>query len=296
MSVETKNGIATATEGERVGSDLLTWPRSAWLCGLLLVAVYGPILQETSRYWFQNDNFAHGMFILPLSIALLWLQRTQIAAARPAPTWRGLPLLVIGLAIGSFCYLMRVKFIGIWSVIPTLAGAILLLHGPELWQIARFPVCFLFWIGPLPSFIYSPISQWVQTISTRGAAEIMTSLGYTLLRNGNQIQIPGYALEVADACSGFKKLIALTAFALLYGYIYPLSPQKRLLLVLCALPVSLLANVLRVSALIAVFSSGGLNALHHAHDMAEICALIFSFFLFVMIGKALGCKTARFSL
>jgi exosortase len=298
MSVETKNGAVSVASSEMTGErpGLLAWPRSAWLCGLLLVAIYGPMLQETSHYWFQNDNFAHGMFIVPLSVGLLWLQRSQIAAATTAPTARGLLWLAIGLLIGVFSYLMRVKFIGIWTVIPTLAGTILVLHGPELWEIARFPICFLFWAGPLPSVVYSPISQWVQTISTRGAAELMITLGYTLMRNGNQIQIPGYALEVADACSGFKKLIALTAFALLYGYIYPISPLKRLILVLCALPIALVANVLRVSALVAVFSASGLNGLHRAHDIAEMCALFFSFILFVVVGKALGCKIARFSL
>jgi exosortase len=176
-----------------------------------------------------------------------------------------------------------------------LAGAILALHGVELWNVARFAVCYLFWAGPLPSFFYAPISQWVQNLSTRGAAEVMMSLGYTLLRQGNQIQIPGYALEVADACSGFKKLIALVAFALLYGYLFPINMARRVILVCCAVPIALLANVLRVSALIAVFSAGGLTALHHAHDIAEMCALIFSFVLFVTIGRMLGCTTARFS-
>jgi exosortase len=298
MSVETKNrDVPRSGEVQEARAlDLLVWPYNAWLFGVIFLALYGPIVLETSRVWFQNDNFAHGLFIIPLSCALLWLQRTQIKSARPAPTALGLPLLALGLIVAAASYLLRIKFLGIWSAIPTLAGAILVLHGPELWRIARFPVTFLFWAGPLPSTVYTPVTQWVQMVSTRGAAELMMSLGYTLLRVGNQIQIPGYTLEVADACSGFRKLIALIAFALLYGYIYPISASKRLMLALCAIPVALLANVLRVSVLVAVCSAGGPNALHRAHDSAEIGALILSFVLFVMIGKALGCKTARFSL
>jgi len=299
MSVQNDGRTAPTAEMEQQrsrGLDLLTWPYSGWLCGIAIILLYLPVLMETSRYWFQNDNFAHGIFIFPLSAALLWLQRDQIAAAKRAPVAGGLLVLAMGLAMGAGSYLLHIKFVGIWSLIPVLAGTLLVLHGKELWMVARFPVCFLFWAGPLPAAVYGPISAWIQTISTRGAAELMTFLGYTLLRIGNQIQLPGYALEVAEACSGFKKLIALIAFSLLYGYMFPIGWVKRLILLFCAIPIALLANVLRVSALIAVCSAGRETALHRAHDLAEFGALIFSFLLFVMVGKLLKCNTPKFSI
>ena len=103
-------------------------------------------------------------------------------------------------------------------------------------------------------------------------------------------------LEVAEACSGFHKLLSLTAFTLLYSYLFTTSQSKRLVLLLAVLPLALLVNILRISGLIAVASSGGLTALHKAHDGAEYCAIALAFGLLILLGRILGCRTMRFSL
>ena len=124
----------------------------------------------------------------------------------------------------------------------------------------------------------------------------MGALGYPLIREGNVIQVPGATLEVAAACSGFHKMLSLTAFTLLYSYLFTTSQGKRLVLMLAVLPIALLANVLRISGLIAVAAGGGLDALHKAHDGAEYIAIVLAFGMLVSLGRSLGCRTMRFSL
>jgi exosortase len=272
----------------------LEWPRSVIWFGIALFALYGQGLSSTVRLWLHRDDYSHGVFIFPLCAFVLYLNRQAIREAQPRPSLIGFPVLVAGLLLQVAGYILRLEFLEMWSLIPVLAGAVLLLHGREMWRITRFAVLFSFFALPLPLSMLSRISTWIQSASTTGARGVMQTLGYTVIQRGNLIDIPGYTLEVADVCSGFKKLTALIAFSLLYGYLFPIGPWKRLLLLCAAIPIAVVANILRVSGLIAVTSAWGLDALHMAHNWGEIIVLGIAFFLFVSIGKLLGCKTIRF--
>ena len=124
----------------------------------------------------------------------------------------------------------------------------------------------------------------------------MSLLGFTLIRHGNVIQVPGAMLEVAEACSGFHKFLSLSAFTILFGYLCTTSQIKRFVLLLAVLPIALAANILRIAGLIAVTTAGGLSALHVAHDWAEYLAIALAFGLLVLLGRSIGCRTVRFSL
>lgn len=271
------------------------WPLIAQLFALTLLALYAPVLRETATAWFTNDNYAHGVFIFPVALFLIGMQRDAIRKTAVQPAAWGLLPLAFGLLLETAGYLAHIDFLAMLSLIPVLAGSVLLLRGRETWKIVRFPITFLFFAAPLPGFLLASISAWIQSASTNGAVLLMRTLGYSILQAGNIIEIPGMQLGVEEACSGFKKLVALIAFAMLYGYLCRAGFAKRLLLVLVAIPIALLANILRVSGLVAVSALGGLSALHAAHDWAELAVLVIAFCLFVLFGRAIGCRTQRFS-
>jgi exosortase len=265
-----------------------------WLLVAAIIALFVPVYYEAATLWLSDDAYSHCIFILPISLGLLWMQREAIRQAPLQPTAWGLLPLTLGLLLETVGYLFRIKSVAALALVPVVTGAILLLHGRALWKIARFSVYFLLCAVPLPGVLLSAPSAWIQRASSTGAATLMSALGYPLTQTGNIIEIPGLTLEVADVCSGFKKLTACVAFALLYGYFFPLSRTKRVLLVLASIPIALLANIIRVSGLVAVATAGGKPAVNIAHDWAEIFVLVVAFGLFVLLGKILGCKTPRF--
>jgi exosortase len=278
----------------RAGFDPLAWPGAMWLFLAGVALVYAPIILAAAQQWITNDSYAHGFFIFPVSIFLLWMRKDQIQAAERRPQAWGLLLILVGLigAIGSD--MLQIKYIGMWSLIPTLAGGILALHGWQLWKTVQFSVWFLLFAAPIPNSFLGPITGQIQWYSTTGAHLLMSSLGYPVMQQGNVLQVPGATLEVANACSGFHKLISLLAFAAIYGHLFLESFGKRALLALLALPIALLVNVLRISGLVAASIYGGLPGLHAFHDPAEYVAIGLSFVLFVLAGKKLGCKTTLF--
>jgi exosortase len=148
---------------------------------------------------------------------------------------------------------------------------------------------------PVPDAVTLPASAHVQTQSTNIAAATLTTFGLPILQTGNRIDTPTISVEVADVCSGFKKLTSLVAFSVLYGFLFPIGLGRRILLVASTYPIALFANAVRICFLTTVGSHYGESALTAAHDGAEIAVLVVAFVLFVLVGKGLGCQKIRFS-
>jgi exosortase len=291
----------------RTGSDVLpTTTETAptvmwaqwlpWVFAVGVLALYAPTLIDAAHQWMTNDNYAHGIFVFPLCAFILWLRRDDLRQVRPQPSAWGLLPLLVGLVLQCLSYTLQIKYIGMWSLAITLTGGVLLLYGFPMLPYVRFALLFSLLAAPLPHFLLNSITTWIQSASTQGAAGLMTFLGYPLIKNGNVIQVPGATLEVAAACSGFHKLLSLTAFTLLYAYLFTTSQPKRLVMLAAVLPLALLVNILRISGLIGVAASGGLTALHAAHDGAEYLAIGLAFGILLLLGRSLGCRNIRFSL
>ena len=293
MIVE-EDKLADKSSNETHTTLTTRWPALLFAVGVL--ALYAPTLIDAAQQWMTNDNYSHGVFIFPLCAFLLWLRRDDLRRATIRPSAWGLPLLGAGVLLQSFSYLLQVNYVGMWSLALTLAGGVLMVFGPALLRLVRFPLMFSLLANPLPHSLLAGMTVWIQSASTVGAADLMSLLGFTLVRTGNVIQVPGAVLEVAQACSGFHKFLSLSAFTILYGYLFTADNRVRLLLLASVLPIALLANILRISGLIAVAGSGGLTALHTAHDMAEYLAIILAFGLLALLGRSLHCRTLRFSL
>ena len=294
---EIVNGAPSPVEpaGSPTSSAVWTkWLPLVFAVGVL--ALYAPTLAIAGHEWMINDNYAHGVFIFPLCAFLLWLRRDELRQVKPRPSAWGLLPLGVGLIGQCLCYMLQIKYIGMWTLALTLTGGVLLLYGPPMLPFVRFAILFSLLAYPLPHTILAGMTTKIQSASTDGATALMSALGYPLIKTGNVIQVPGVMLEVAEACSGFHKLLSLTAFTLLYSYLFTASQGKRLVLILAVLPLALLVNILRISGLIAVAAKGGVEALHAAHDGAEYCAIALAFALLLLLGKALGCRTMRFSL
>ncbi len=72
-------------------------------------------------------------------------------------------------------------------------------------------------------------------------------MGIPVLREGNVIQLSKTSLEVAEACSGIRSLISLLALSVVFAYFTQKKGWKRVLLVISAFPIAIIANAIRVS-------------------------------------------------
>jgi exosortase len=271
-----------------------TFPIYVALFALSFLLLYLPIILDAGKYWAKSDNYSHGFLVLPCSLYLIWLRRDEIKRAVPAPTlWGALPL-TVGLLMQVASYILQIKYVGMWSMVLTLTGAIYLLHGPALWKICRFSVLFTLFAAPLPNTFLYGVTSILQTVSTVGSTSAMSALGFQATYHGNVIEVPGATLEIANACSGFHSIISMLAFVSIYAYLFTSDYVKRAILVAVTVPVALAANIASISILILAANYGGMRGYHMFHDPAALVEIIVDFLVLVYIGRSLGCDNLRF--
>jgi exosortase len=208
----------------------------------------------------------------------------------------GLALLGCALLVQVFAHVLGLEAIPLATLPFVLCGAVLVLWGRATLRVAAFPLLFLLFAVPIPDAITLPASAHVQRVSTSAAAFTLTTAGMPVAQTGNRLDTPTLSVEVADVCSGFKKLTALVAFSLLFGHAFGAGWGRRAALLAATYPIALVANCVRICALVGIGSRWGQHALEAAHDGAEFGVLLLAFALFVAFGRGIGCRDLKIRL
>jgi exosortase len=214
---------------------------------LAFTALYGPVLLDLTDEWYQNENYSHGFLILPVAFYFAWQRRADLARLTPTPSAWGIPLVLGGLATllvgtaGIELFLTRV------SMVPVIAGAIVLLYGWRHLQMLAFPVALLLLMIPLPAIIFNQIAFPLQLLATKFGVSAVQLFDIPVLREGNVIVLASTTLEVAEACSGIRSLVSLFTVSILFGYLSQPGAAARTVIALSAVPTAIVANGLRVA-------------------------------------------------
>jgi exosortase len=214
---------------------------------LLLVAwIYFPILTKLSSQWWHDPNFSHGFFVPAFSLYVLWERRKTLGTIPINPSWTGLPILISALAVLIVGVLGAELFLSRLSFLFVIAGLVVLFLGWQQQKAVLFPWAFLLLMIPIPSIIFNEITFPLQLLASKVAAHVLPWMGVPVFREGNVIQLPAMALEVAEACSGIRSLLSLATLAIIYGYLMERRTAVRVGLALAAIPIAVAANSLRI--------------------------------------------------
>lgn len=122
-------------------------------------------------------------------------------------------------------------------------------YGPTALRRAAFPLGFLVFLIPIPSYMLDRAVFYLQSGSTAIAHDLFQFLGVPVLRHGFVLALPGLTIQVAKECSSIRSSLALVITCLLAGYLFLRSRWKRTSLVLLALPLSVFKNGVRIVTL-----------------------------------------------
>jgi exosortase len=215
------------------------------LC-LLTAWLYAPFVFQLASQWWQDPNYTHGFFVPMFSLFLLWEKRAKLAALRIKPAWPGLVMILVALwalilgTIKSEFFLYRL------SILLFIAGVVVFLAGWKHLAAISFPLAFLVLMIP-SSTLLEHITFPLQVIASKTATFLLMLAGVPAVREGNIILLPGAQLEVAEACSGIRSLFSLLTLTIIYGYLAETKIGVRVVLTLMAVPISILANALRIA-------------------------------------------------
>ena len=196
--------------------------------------------------WWRDPNFSHGFLVPLFSAFVIWRERERLRHITVKPSWSGLAILAFALGVLVVGKLGAELFLARISLLFLAAGLIVLVLGWTWLRALAFPLAFMLLMIPIPAIIFNQITGPLQSLASRFVAETLPIFSVPVLREGNIINIPGIALEVADACSGIRSLLSLATLAIIYGYLTEKRLAVRWLIALAAVPISVVANSVRI--------------------------------------------------
>jgi exosortase A len=249
----------TLSLGPMAGSALMGWRGHLAALGVLsflILAIFHRDAIGMVSIWWNASTFGHCLFI-PILIA--WLVQQRLAGLRqlePAAWAPGL----LWIALGGFVWLLGaaagVALFRHGALILMLQGAVLTLLGPSVGRALLFPLFYAFFMVPVGEEIVAPL----QLITARLCMLLLSLSGVPAHLDGIFITTPTGYFKVAEACSGAKFVIAMTAYGVLVCNVCFSSWLRRILFMAGALALSVLANGVRAFATILIAHLTSINA------------------------------------
>lgn len=219
--------------------------------GILIIILLVPsIFYNTTlgmvHVWMVNETFTHGFLILPISLWLIWQKKSLLIDSVPSPEPRVFILLATILALWFISEIVEVQVVKQFAMISIVPISIWILFGRYILLSILFPVFYLFFCIPVGQSLIPPLMQFTANFTVY----LVKLTGVPIYQDGLYFTLPSGNWSVIEECSGVRYLIASIALGSLYAYINYQSQYKRLIFILIAIVVPIIANGLRAFGIV----------------------------------------------
>ncbi|GDY00210.1 hypothetical protein LBMAG48_26130 [Phycisphaerae bacterium] len=294
MSTVSTNPAASTPELTVATSRVV--PLQLWVTlGTLFVAFVGLYFRWFSKQaefsWDRLDDWGHAFVVPIIAGAMVYTQRDRLNGIIAKPFWPGL----LPLALGIMCYFFFI--VGVpnhmlqgLAMILCLSGVILLVLGKDVFRIAFLPLLYLLFGITISEQVMIRVTFQLQLLATQGAWLLLKVISlpgnwFMVDASGNLLEIfykgRTIPLNVAEACSGMRMVIAFIALAGAIAVFGVKHWWQRIAVLLLAVPVALFMNIIRV-AVLGLLSIGDVNlAAGNIHMLIGTLLLVPGMFLFL---------------
>lgn len=271
--------------------------RRAILAGAVALALFTVVfwdwLSKQVRYSLSHpSDWGHTLLIPFIGGWFVWLRREALLKSEVRPAWSGLALVILGLVGYAVCSLgpaaLQHHNIRGVAVGMTLFGLVLLVTGWRWMRWLWFPLAYVVVFGQYVSerFI-SVVTYRLQDISAKGAYLLLSLFGMDVDLTGNVLTVfdsgKPHLLNVAEACSGMRMLVAFLALGVAMAYVSLPTIWQRAALVLMGVPVAVFVNVLRVATLGVLTLVNPEFAAGEFHHFIGLLWLVPAFLLYLLV-------------
>jgi len=222
-----------------------------WIAGIAvllpLLAYFGTAASIVS-IWERSETFAHGFVIVPITLWLVWRRRAQLALLPVRPCWPALAVLLLCGAAWMLAMLGDVLVVRQYAFALMIPLTVLAVFGTAIARALVFPLAFLLFGVPVGEGLIDPLIG----ITANFTVDALRLTGIPVLREGNNFSIPSGNWSVVEACSGLRYLISSVTLGCLYAYLTYQTTWRRVLFVIVALALPVLANGLRAYMIVMI--------------------------------------------
>jgi len=121
--------------------------------------------------------------------------------------------------------------------------------GTQTSRTLLFPLVFLLWMVPIPSFALNKVVEFLQAESAVAARLMFSLIGVPVSQQGFVLSIPGVNIEVARECSSIRSSVMLLVASMVLAQVSLRSPWSKALVIAATVPLSVAKNALRIVTL-----------------------------------------------
>jgi exosortase len=267
------------------------WPGVAVAIGL--TASYWSLYVALWQLWESPDGYySHGYLVPFISAYIVYRWWPRLSQIPVKPGWLAIPFILVHLLF------IRAAFVADIPVLLSLGFILSILFG--IWLVAGFrwmlglalPVGYLIFAMPVWNYAIDSYTNPLQQLSTKVAFHILNLANFSPIQDNisTTIYLNNFTLDVGVPCSGFKLMVAVTAFTVFFVLISNLKWWANLVMFAVIVPLGLLINGLRVALIGMVGDLRGPEAGMAFHDYSGYITLIVCFFILFKIARGLGWK------
>ncbi|WP_431301426.1 exosortase A [Sediminicoccus sp. BL-A-41-H5] len=196
--------------------------------------------------WENSAAYNHCWLVLPVALWLGWTRRHRLAALAPRPTpWAALP------ALGAGCAWWLAERLGVmegrqFAALAAMLSLVLAVLGWRVCRAMAAPLLYLVFLVPFGAFLVPALQRVTAVMIVMG----LELLGIPHHADGLIIELAAGTFLVAEACAGLRFIIASLAFGALYALVMFRSPGRRVLVMVLALVVPVVANGMRALGIV----------------------------------------------
>jgi len=231
-------------------------PSPVWRTALLslalalagLVFVFREPIAGAVSLWWHISTYNHAFLILPISLLLISEKKEALKAVTPAPSFWGLAVMAGFAFVWLGSYAADVAEGEHFAILGMIEALLLTVLGARVFRLLLFPFLYLWLMVPTGTFLL-PTLQWLSTVQVEA---LLHFSGIPVFTQNTLIQVPGGLYTVAPGCAGLNFIFTALALAPLYAYYMYTGLAKRLAAVGIMIVVAILANAVRIFAIISL--------------------------------------------
>lgn len=250
-----KRGLGAGANVLSINADdrdlLREWAPSlaALACGLAaLLALFWPTATSAVALWESSSAYNYAYLIAPISLYLIWIERDSLRELQATPTFAGVLVVVAFALVWLVADLVSINEGRHLAFVGMMQGLFLSVLGFKVYKRYIFALSYLWLMVPTGEFLIPSL----QTFTHAGGLALLQAAHIPVFGEGILIQVPAGDFLVERACAGLNFVLASLALSLLYAKLTYVRWPKRVICVVAALTISVLANVVRVFLIIAL--------------------------------------------
>lgn len=220
---------------------------------LASVALWWQPLRTTLKLALNSDAYTYILLILPVSLALVYIERKEVASSPSSRRWLG--WILLGAAFFVRCFIGWKQdlssastnlLVSMFALVVFWLGSVVVCFGVGLLRAHAFAFSFLFLLIPLPTVAVNWVTEALQHGSAVSAEVLFRIAQVPVTRHDVVLSIPDLDIEVAGECSSIRSSTLLIVITLLFAHLFLRSNWRKVLLVVVAVPLCVAKNAVRV--------------------------------------------------